>query len=75
MPRVLPDAKRIDVIRGLDWLEKGSEEGDVNLLFLAGHGATIEQDFYFMAVDSDPDEARATAVSKDDILRTIAPWW
>ena len=69
---MLTDAKRDDVIEGLEWLEKGSEEGDVNLLFLAGHGTTDEQQqFYFMAADSDPDKLRATAVSKDDILRTI----
>jgi len=32
--RVLANADRADVLRGLDWLETGSEEGDVNLLFL-----------------------------------------
>jgi hypothetical protein len=69
--KVLTDVKRLDVIEGLEWLQKGSEEGDINLLFLAGHGATIEQDFYFMAADSDPDKARGTAVSRDDIQRTI----
>jgi WD40 repeat protein len=70
--RLLRDATRVDIIKGLAWLEKGSEEGDVSLLFLAGHGTTDEQQhFYFMAVDSDPDELRATAVTKDDILRTI----
>ena len=69
--KVLPDAKRVDVIDGLDWLQKGSEEGDINLLFLAGHGATIDQDFYYMAADSDPDRARGTAVTTDDIQRTI----
>jgi hypothetical protein len=69
--KALPDAKRIDVINGLEWLEKESAEGDVNLLFLAGHGATIEQQFYFLAVDSEPEAMRATAVSKDEILRTI----
>ena len=68
---LLRDAKRIDMLNGLEWLEKGSEEGDVNLLFLAGHGATIDQHFYYMASDSDPDMARATAVSRDEILRTI----
>ena len=70
--KALPDAKRLDVIEALEWLQKGSEEGDINLLFLAGHGATIEQEFYYMTADSDPDRARATAVSRDDIQRTIS---
>jgi len=69
--KLLPNAKRADVLDGLEWLEKGSEEGDVNLLFLAGHGATIDQNFYYMAADSDPDRARATAVNRDEILSTI----
>lgn len=70
--RLLTDARRADVLEGLEWLEKGSEEGDVNLLFLAGHGVTDEQQhYYFMTVDSDADRPRATGVSRDEILRTI----
>jgi hypothetical protein len=69
--RLLTDARRRDVLDGLEWLHQGSEEGDVNLLFLAGHGATLEQTFYFMAADSDPDMLRATAVSRDEIQRAI----
>jgi WD40 repeat protein len=70
--RVLADAKRADVLKGLEWLEKGSADEDINLLFLAGHGMTDDQQhFYFMAADSEPNEARATGVSRDEILRTI----
>jgi WD40 repeat protein len=70
--KALPDAKRLEVLSGLEWLENGSEEGDVSLLFLAGHGMTDEQQhFYYMAADSDPDKARGTAVSRDELLRTI----
>ncbi len=70
--QVMTDAKRADVVRGLVWLQKDSEEGDINLLFLAGHGTTDEQhQFHFMAADSEPDELRATAVTSDEILRTI----
>ena len=70
--RLLTDAKRADVLEGLEWLEKGSEEGDINLLFLAGHGVTDEQQhYYFMTTDSDADRPRATGVSRDEILRTI----
>ena len=70
--KALRDAKRLEVLDGLEWLEKGSEEGDINLLFLAGHGMTDErQHFYYMAADSDPDKARGTGVSRDELLRTI----
>ena len=67
----MPNVKRVDVIKGLEWLHKGSAEGDINLLFLAGHGTTVDQDFYYLAADSDPDDIHATGVSKDDILRAI----
>jgi WD40 repeat protein len=70
--RVLANAGRAEVLDGLDWLEKGSEEGDVNLLFLAGHGVTDEKGyFYFLAADGLPSNMRATAVGRDEILRTI----
>jgi len=69
---VFPNADRASVLRGLDWLEKDSEEGDVNLLFLAGHGVTDETGyFYYLAADSQLDNLRATGVGRDEILRTI----
>jgi uncharacterized caspase-like protein len=70
--KLLTDPTRVDVIKGLAWLEEDTDLGDINLLFLAGHGTTDKQQhFYFMAADSDPDELRATGITKDDILRTI----
>jgi len=70
--RLLADAKRADVLDGLEWLETGSEEGDINMIFLAGHGLTDEQQhFYYMASDGDPDRPRASGVSRDELLRTI----
>ena len=70
--KVLTDPTRDEVIEGFDWLESGTDEGDVNLLFLAGHGHTDERhQFFFMARNSDPEKLRTTAVGKDEILRTI----
>jgi WD40 repeat protein len=70
--RLLANADRAAVLDGLDWLERGSEEDDVNLLFLAGHGVTDERGyFYFLAAESQPDSLRATAIGRDEILRTI----
>jgi uncharacterized caspase-like protein len=69
---LLANADRANVLRGLDWLETDSEEGDVNLLFLAGHGVTDEKGyFYYLAADAEPDNLRATGVGRDEILRTI----
>ena len=70
--RLLANADRAAVLAGLEWLERDSQEGDVNLLFLAGHGVTDERGyFYFLAADGDPDALRATGVGRDELLRTI----
>ena len=70
--QVLANADRADVLRGLDWLETGSEDGDVNFLFLSGHGVTNEKGyFYYLPADAQPDNLRATAVGRDEVLRTI----
>src|SRR5262245_63289819 len=70
--RATKAAGSAEVLDGLDWLEKGSEEGDVNLLFLAGHGVTDEKGyFYYLAADALPTNLRATAVGRDEVLRTI----
>jgi len=70
--RATKAAGSAEVLRGLDWLETGSEEGDVNLLFLAGHGVTSEKGyFYYLPADAQPDNLRATGVGRDEVLRTI----
>jgi uncharacterized caspase-like protein len=69
--RVITDATRDAVLDGFEWLAKGTDEGDVNLIFLAGHGHTDErQQFYFMTADSDPEKLR-TAIKQNEILDTI----
>jgi WD40 repeat protein len=70
--RLLANADRVAVLAGLEWLEKGSEEDDVNVLFLAGHGVTDETGyFYFVPADGIANGLRATAIGRDELLRTI----
>ena len=70
--RLLANADRAAVLDGLEWLEKNSQEADINVLFLAGRGVTDERGyFYFLAADGVPDSLRATAVGRDELLRTI----
>jgi uncharacterized caspase-like protein len=65
--RVLANADRADVLAGLEWLEKDSEDSDVNILFLAGHGVTDDKGyFYYLAADALPSNLRATAVGRDE---------
>jgi hypothetical protein len=72
--QLLTDVKHDEVIKGLEWLEKGDETDSnlVSLIFLAGHGFTdTKQRFYFMAINSDPADLRNTAVSADQIVSTL----
>src|SRR5262249_6544916 len=70
--RLLANADRAAVLDALDWLEAGLQEGDVDLLVLAGHGVNEEKGyFYYLAADGQPDSLRATAVGRDEVLRTI----
>ena len=69
---LLRNPRRADVIKGLKWLQDQSQEQDVNLLFISGHGVTDEQQkFYYMAVDSDPSEASSTGVWGQQIQSAI----
>lgn len=70
--RIVADGDRGEVIDALEWLEKSSEEGDINMLFLSGHGVTDEKGvYYYMGRDGDADRPRATGVGRDQILETI----
>jgi len=54
--RATKAAGSAEVLRGLDWLETGSEEGDVNLLFLAGHGVTSEKGYFYYQTRCETDK-------------------
>jgi hypothetical protein len=71
--RVLPNPKRSEVMDGLEWLEQPSDGSVVTLLFFAGHGVTDERNrFFFLPSDAKLDQLRATAVSRDDIVGSLA---
>lgn len=68
--RTLPDGAATGraIREGLDWLTKQVTSRDVGLVYLAGHGMLDGRErFYFLAVDSDPDQLRATGVPREDI--------
>ena len=73
--RVLKNVTRKGVIDGLKWLEQAPDDArddDVNLLFLAGHGKSdAKNHFYYLTVDTDPNDLATTAVSKDSILSLL----
>jgi hypothetical protein len=72
--KVLTDREvtRDAVIDGLEWLEKQATSRDVAIVYLAGHGLTDErQNYWFLPADATPEHLRRTAVSQDDIRRSL----
>lgn len=73
------DAKQRAVIDGLDWLKRSVSQGDVGVLFLAGHGATdARNDYYFIPHDAELDTGaglflprRSTAVPQSEINNAL----
>jgi len=60
--RVLLDAQatRQAVLEGLDWLQRSVGEGDVGIVFLAGHGFTMATDHRYYYGNHDVQLARLT---------------
>jgi hypothetical protein len=65
-------AKKERIISGLQWLEKITTQNDVGILFLSGHGGNDEDgDFYYLPVETDPNQLRQTGLPSYEIKKTI----
>jgi WD40 repeat protein len=66
-PRILPDADRMDIIEGLQWLAKQDKKDiDITILFLSGHGLTDEKNsYYFLPNNVDLSRLRDTSISQE----------
>lgn len=70
--KLLPDAKRGDVLDGLEWLERQTTHRDVAMLFLSGHGLNDSHGrYYFLPADYDAERLKRTGVSSDEIQSTV----
>jgi hypothetical protein len=60
----------------LAWLQQTPQEGDVAMLFLAGHGvgqgSGTAQRYYFVPSDADPDDLAGTALSDEALFRMLS---
>ena len=66
------EVSRGSVVEALEWMEKQVTARDFGMVFAAGHGTTdLQQNYWFLPADADITRLRATAVSQDDILRTM----
>jgi uncharacterized caspase-like protein len=60
------------VVEALEWLEKQVTSRDFGVVLIAGHGVTDEkQRYWFLPADTTLQHLRTSAVSQDDIERTM----
>lgn len=63
------DATKRKIEEGLDWILKQTKEGDVALVFLAGHGWTSSTgQYYFLPYEADIDQEISTMLAAN-VLR------
>nr|VFJ62338.1 MAG: WD40 repeat [Candidatus Kentron sp. FW] len=55
-------ADRDGILDGLDWLVRESTQHDVSVIFLAGHGTSQRDNYYFLSHDADPDHLPRTGI-------------
>ena len=65
-------ATRTSVVEALQWLEEQVTSRDFGVVLIAGHGVTDEkQRYWFLPVDASMQHLRTSAVSQDEIQRTM----
>jgi WD40 repeat protein len=66
------EATRKSILQGLSSLRKQATQNDVVVIFFGGHGLRDNDgSLFLLPVDGEPDELLATAVSADQIKRTL----
>jgi len=65
------DASRGAILDGLDWLSAEVTSRDVGVIFLAGHGVSDTDGYWYLPADAKVDRIHRTAVSEDDVRRTL----
>jgi len=66
------DATRVAVIEALDWLQGQVTSRDIGMVMIAGHGVTDEKGrYWFLPSDAAVKHLAATAVSQDDLRRSL----
>ena len=62
----------LEILKGLSWLRRQMTQRDVAILFYSGHGQKdTDGRFYLLPVDADPRDLLVSAVSKDDLKRSL----
>ena len=66
------DVTREAILRKLVWLEQNTTQGDLAVIFLAGHGVVEEaDDYYFLPFDADEENLVTKGISGADLLHQL----
>ena len=67
------NAKRDDILDGLEWIRREMTARDVGVVFMAGHGINDSDGvYYYLPQDTDPDRLKRTGVIFTEIRNTLA---
>lgn len=70
--RVLINATRTAIMSGFKWLEDNTQEGDITVVLLSGHGVTNRTGrFFFFPADGDPADLNNTAISSNEFMGVV----
>ena len=70
---LVPEAQatRRYILQRLVELQRSTTQGDLAILFLAGHGLAEDIEYYFLTVDADPDMPSVDGLSGSDLRRHL----
>ncbi len=67
------NAKRDDILDGLEWIRREMTARDVGVVFMAGHGINDSDGvYYYLPQDTDPSKLKRTGVIFTEIRNTLA---
>lgn len=65
-------ASREGILEGLEWLTRSATQGDLVIIFLAGHGINDSQsEYYYIPVDGRTDRLRSTGILWFEFKRVL----
>jgi WD40 repeat protein len=69
--RVDAQVTRNEILEQLIWLQRNTTQEDLALVFLAGHGASEDEEYYFLTADADEETMTTKGVSGTDLRHRL----
>jgi len=67
------DADKVDILDGLDWIQKQTTSRDIAVVLFSGHGINDSNgNYYYLPVEANIDRLKATGVPFSDIKTTVS---